>query len=158
MPFVELQPLSKLAKGIGTGARISVAEKLGLRVMIADAALEALKNKGVSGGGLKVLIDRDPAFPRLRIVWAKDGQFEIKKTALSKVWHYITIGRQVGVPAIKLKAIEVQWEKTDNGIGIDIDLPPAHFGSRTQVQPVGRPSTSTGPRPAPVTVPGRARV
>lgn len=103
-----------------------------------------------------MLIDRDPALPRLRIALAPDGRFRLGKPPLGDRWRFITLGRDAGLPLTPLKAADCTWEAVDGQQAIDIDLP-REMRSVRQHQPVGQPSTSNGPRPAPVTLPGRAK-
>lgn len=112
------------------------------------------------GGGdatrFKVLIDRDPALPRLRIALAPDGGFRLGKPPLGDRWRFITVGRETGLPLVLLKAADCTWEAVEGQRSIDIDLP-RELRSVHQHQPVGQSSTSNGPRPSPVTLPGRAK-
>lgn len=179
MPFIELEPPRKAA-GIGTGVRLSITDRLGLRISLAGDALEAIlggrfgtsadgslvarsgAGADAAGGGgdatarFRVLIDRDPALPRLRIVLAPDGRFRLGKPPLGNRWRFLTLGRETGLPMAPLKAADCTWEAVDGQQAIDIDLP-RELRSVRQHQPVGQPSTSNGPRPSPVTLPGRAK-
>lgn len=112
------------------------------------------------GGGdeahrYKILVDRDSAFPRLRVVLAPEGGFKQSKPPLGDRWKMIRIGRDTGLPESKLPATECEWEKVEGQPAIEIELP-RELRLTRQHQPVGQPSTSTGPRPAPVTLPGAA--
>ena len=153
MAFVEIEPPRKVA-GIGTGVRISITGRLGLRVSLADAALEAIGGGGATS--FKVLIDRDPAMPRIRVALASDGRFRLGKPPLGDRWRFITLGRDTGLPMPMLKSCDCTWEAVDGQQAIDIDLPREMRATR-QHQPVGQPSKSNGPRPSTVTLPGRVK-
>ena len=100
----------------------------------------------------RVLVDHDPALPRVRIVLDPDGGFTMGKPPLGDAWRFVTIGKQSGLPLTPLKSLECTWERVEGMAAIDIDLP-REMRRTAQHQPVGQPSTSTGPRPAPVTLP-----
>ena len=155
MPFIEISPPLKQPKGLGTGVRLGVSERMGLRISLAGEALTAIAGRDSAVWDqhtFKVLLDADPALPRLRIMRAGDGRFALSKPPLGDTWRFITVGRVASFPVIE--RCGCSWESVDHSIfAIDIDLPRELRATSTH-QPVGRPSTSTGPRPSPVTLPG----
>lgn len=84
---------------------------------------------------------------------APDGGFKQSKPPLGDRWKMIRVGRDTGLPEIKLPATECEWEKVEGQPTIEIELPRELRPTR-QHQPVGQPSTSTQGRPATVTLPG----
>lgn len=160
MGFVEIKPPDKPAKGIGTGVRVSVTDRHGLRVSIAGDAL-GLLTKAKGDPRFRVLHDADPALPRLRIIRDDaDGRFALLKPPLGDTWRFITVGRRPWLPPDALKGLDCTWEIVEGmAAAIDIDLP-REF-RRTQSVDAARtaPSTSySNARTSSVTLPGRAPV
>lgn len=104
-----------------------------------------------------MLLDRDPAMPRLRIVRDPAGPFTLGKPPLGDRWRFVTVGKECGLPASPLPSLDCTWELVDGKPAIDIDLP-REMRLTSLHQPAGQPSTSTGPRPAAVTLPGARSV
>lgn len=156
MPFEELTAPVQAARGIGTGARVSISIRRGVIVSVAGDAMAALGGCP-EGDRYIVLIDRDPALPRLRIVRAADGGFKASRPPLGDRWRMIRLGRDTGLPQLVLKGLDCAWERVEGKPAIDIDLPRELRGT-SQHQPVGRPSVSTSDPPRPVTLPARGNL
>lgn len=153
MPFVELQPAAKGAGG--TGVKISRTDRAGIIVSISGAALAAL-----GGGGdatLRVLHDPDPALPRLRIARDPLGRFRLSEPQRTRgLVFLVRIGRLPALAGDPFKGFACTWEAVEGQQAIDIDLP-REMRATVKHQPVGQPSTSNGPRPSTVTLPGRVK-
>lgn len=158
MPFVEIMPPKRAGSGIGTGVRMSVSGLHGVRVSIAGAALVAIGDADPDAR-FRVLIDRDPACPRLRIEADPAGGFRQARPPTGDRWRFILLGRAIeGLRLEPQKNLDCLWERVEGRPAIDIDLP-REIVVRvvSSHQPAGQPSTSTGPRPKAVTLPGRVR-
>lgn len=150
MPFVELTPLK--SSDLGTGVKISNGAH-GLSVSLIGKALVHLGEAST----LRVLLDVDRAYPRLRIVRDPKGPFKMKRSALSKTGHhFLRFGQRPGIKG-EIKGAMCTWETIDiqYGVGIDIDLPRELFPTATTtVHPVNTRAAHSGspPRGKPVTL------
>ena len=157
MAFVEIKPVKRVAGASTTGVRISVSDRLGMIVAISGAARDAL---GVAvGDRVRFLYNADPALPRLRIEVADDGAYTLGAAPGGRGGNgphralWVRLGKQPAFEHVDdMKRLDCACEKSAM-CAIDIDLP-REFRRTGQHQPAGQPSTSTGPRPRPVTVPG----
>lgn len=151
MPFTELQPPPRAASGTGTGVRISVTQRYGVRVSLSGAALATLD--AGPAFKLRVYIDRDPALPRLRVVADPAGGFTLRKPPKGE-WMWFALGALPGLGGEDLKGLDCTFDAEPRQLDIDL---PRELRATSVHQPAGQPSTSTGPRPRPVTLPGRQR-
>lgn len=153
MPFVEIQPVGPV-RGIGTGVRLTMTEERGLRFSLAGDALAALGGRKPSK--VRVLIDRDPGLPRLRLVRDDNGPFALQMPPRGDTWMLLNIGKGTGLPDAALIQLHCTWERVDGQFAIDIDLPREMRVTSERVGTLA-PSTSTAkPKPRPVTLAGRA--
>lgn len=145
MPFVEITPLRSKD---GTGVKLTNGPRMGVIVSITGEALVALGVNDVRP--VRVMLDLDPAFPRIRIVRSADGKFGFTRAALAKDndIRHVRIGRR---PEMKgeMAGVACVWELVEGEAGIDIDIPRELMKAAVQPQPQANGAAKPVARGAP---------
>lgn len=160
MPFQEIHPLRR-PKDAGTGVRVTLADFGGLVVTVRGDAMQRL----IGGGKVKALLDADPAYPRLRLIAADDGPFDLKlpiglrsKSGEPPTSRVIRIGHRPEFGEERFKALDCIWEAVEGMPAIDIELPREMRVTSSVNKLVTQPSnSSTAGKSTNVTLAGRAR-
>lgn len=156
MGFVEIMPPVSHKASSGTGVKLSITERCGWRLSFTDAAIEALG--GVNDKArLKVLVDADPAFPRVRIEIADEGPFRFGKPPISDRCRFVTLGRinAFPMPANLPLVLPCTWEMVEGKPAIDVDLPRELRATQQATHPLKK---TGGGKAISVTLAGRSPV